>query len=61
MEEEDREVIELVSRREEARRNKKWQEADTIRENLRKRGFVVEDTPLGTRWYRIDESASEGL
>ncbi|WP_369018999.1 cysteine--tRNA ligase [Thermatribacter velox] len=59
MDEEDREVIELVSKREEARKEKKWQEADAIRAILKEKGFVLEDTPLGTRWYRVDESASE--
>ncbi|BER92605.1 MAG: cysteinyl-tRNA synthetase [Candidatus Atribacteria bacterium] len=59
MDEEDREVIELVSKREEARKEKKWQEADAIRAVLKEKGFVLEDTPLGTRWYRVDESAPE--
>lgn len=59
MDEEDREVIELVSKREEARKEKKWQEADAIRAILKEKGFVLEDTPLGTRWYRVDESAPE--
>jgi len=59
MDEEDREVIELVSKREEARKEKKWQEADAIRAILKEKGFVLEDTPLGTRWYRVDESTLE--
>ncbi|MDK2896902.1 MAG: cysteinyl-tRNA synthetase [Candidatus Atribacteria bacterium] len=51
---EDREVIELVYQREQARREKKWEQADIFREKIRSLGYVVEDTPLGSRWYRAE-------
>ncbi|MGC8777452.1 MAG: cysteine--tRNA ligase [Candidatus Caldatribacteriaceae bacterium] len=45
-------VERLVAEREEARRAKNWQRADALREELKRAGYVVEDTPLGARWYR---------
>jgi cysteinyl-tRNA synthetase len=48
----DAEVEELIQRREEARRSRKWSEADAIRGELLTAGIVLEDTPDGTRWKR---------
>lgn len=47
-ESQDPEVSELIRRREEARRAKDWAEADRIREELRKRGLILQDTAAGT-------------
>jgi cysteinyl-tRNA synthetase len=47
-----REAEELVRRREGARKRKDYQTADRLREQLRKMGFVVEDTPAGPRLKR---------
>ena len=44
------EVEELIRRRDEARRGKKWAEADQIRSELRERGIALEDSPGGTLW-----------
>jgi len=44
-----REVSELCGRREEARKNKNWPEADRLRALMLERGYVVEDTPQGAR------------
>ncbi|MFT4249992.1 MAG: cysteine--tRNA ligase [Candidatus Woesearchaeota archaeon] len=41
------EVQELVDKREEARKNKDFSEADRLREEISKRGFVVDDTNEG--------------
>jgi cysteinyl-tRNA synthetase len=41
------EVRKLISQREEARRRKDWKQSDTLREQIRKLGFIVEDTPEG--------------
>lgn len=49
------EVSDLVRRREEARGRKDWAEADRIREELRRRGVVVEDTAAGTVTRRAAE------
>jgi cysteinyl-tRNA synthetase len=40
----------LIRRRDEARREKKWAEADQIRSELRERGIALEDSPGGTLW-----------
>ena len=46
-------VHELVTSREQLRKEGKYAEADLIRKELKdKYGFVVEDTPFGTIWYK---------
>jgi cysteinyl-tRNA synthetase len=44
------ELMKLIREREEARRRKDFATADRLREELLKRGVIVEDTPQGTRW-----------
>jgi len=46
------EIERLVAERAEARRRRDWAEADRIRDLLRSRGVVLEDTPQGTVWRR---------
>lgn len=48
------EVAALITHRDEARRRKDWAEADRIRENLRQRGIILEDTAAGVRWRFAD-------
>jgi len=43
------EVKELVGKREELRREKKWQKADKIRKKVESLGFLIEDTPKGAK------------
>lgn len=43
-------VEEMLKLRENFRREKRWPEADAIRESLQRLGIRVEDTPEGTRW-----------
>lgn len=50
------EVEELVRRRRVARENKKFQEADSLRERLFEMGFRVEDSPDGERVYSTASS-----
>ena len=50
-EHEDPEIEELVNRREEARENKNYVEADRIREILKKRNVVLEDTAYGPLYW----------
>jgi cysteinyl-tRNA synthetase len=46
-----REMIEeLIRKREEARSEKNWQEADRLRAELQDKGIALEDTPRGTLW-----------
>ncbi|MGH7828890.1 MAG: DALR domain-containing protein, partial [Candidatus Binatia bacterium] len=46
----ENEIDEQIRRRDEARRQKKWQEADRIRAALREKGIALEDNPGGTLW-----------
>jgi len=46
------ETMNLILKREMARKNKHWELADSIREQLRKQGIELADTPLGTVWKR---------
>ena len=49
------EAKKLVARREQLRKEKKFDEADVIRKELKdKHGVVVEDTEYGTVWYTAD-------
>jgi cysteinyl-tRNA synthetase len=48
---EDPEIEALVAKREEARERKQYEEADQIRENLKKRNVFLEDTAYGTVYW----------
>ena len=50
----DEDACRLLETRDEARRNKSWDEADRLRHELLERGIKVIDTPEGTRWKRIE-------
>jgi cysteinyl-tRNA synthetase len=45
----DHDVATLVAERDAARAVRDWARADAIRDELTARGFVVEDSPEGTR------------
>jgi cysteinyl-tRNA synthetase len=47
-----REVEAAIADREQHRRERRFAEADAIRDGLRERGIVLEDTPQGVRWHR---------
>jgi len=44
------EIEDLIRKRDRVRKEKRYQEGDRIREELRARGIVLEDTPGGTIW-----------
>jgi cysteinyl-tRNA synthetase len=48
-----KEIEELIRKREEARKRKDWETADRLREEIKKRGYLLEDTPEGVRWRKI--------
>ena len=43
-------LIVKLDERKEARKEKNWQRADEIRDELAKEGIEIEDTENGTRW-----------
>lgn len=47
------EIIELVNKRQEYKKNKEYQKADEIREMIKQKGYVVEDTPKGPRIKKL--------
>ncbi|MGN0519641.1 MAG: cysteine--tRNA ligase, partial [Candidatus Fimenecus sp.] len=48
----DSDIEALIEARQEARKAKKWAEADRIRDELKAQGIVLEDTPQGVKWHR---------
>jgi cysteinyl-tRNA synthetase len=48
----DDEIEGLLTQRVEARKNRDFQEADRIRDLLKEKNIILEDTPQGTRWKR---------
>ena len=46
----DEEIEELIEQRQQARKAKDWATADKIRDDLKERGIILEDTPHGVRW-----------
>ncbi len=53
VQEDDGEIEELIAARTAARAAKNWAESDRIRDELKARGIVVEDTPQGAKWHRV--------
>lgn len=49
---EDAEIEALIEERLAARKAKNWARADEIRDELKSRGIVIEDSAAGTRWRR---------
>lgn len=46
------EIENLITQREEARKNKNWAEADRIRDLLKSKNIVLEDTVSGVKWRK---------
>lgn len=46
------EIEQLIEARLLARKNKEWQKADDIRQQLTNMGIILEDTPQGTTWRK---------
>jgi cysteinyl-tRNA synthetase len=47
------EILELIKKRTDARKNKDFKLSDEIRDNLKEKGIVLEDTQEGVKWKRI--------
>lgn len=48
------EIQELIDKRQEARKNRDFALADKIRDALKARNIILEDTPQGVRWKKVD-------
>ena len=48
----DSEIEALIEQRTAARKAKNWAEADRIRDELKARGIILEDTPQGVKWHK---------
>lgn len=49
---EAQEIEQLIEKRNQARANKDWATADAIRDELKARNIVLEDTPNGVKWHK---------
>lgn len=47
----EQEVEKLIQDRQNARKEKNWALSDKIRDDLKARGIILEDTPQGVRWF----------
>ncbi|MEK6984636.1 MAG: DALR domain-containing protein [Nanoarchaeota archaeon] len=47
------EIKNLIEEREKARKEKDYAKADKVREDLKKKGIILEDTKEGVRWKRV--------
>ena len=47
------EDLKLIKEREKLREEKKWAEADKIRDKLTERGILLDDTAKGTKWKKV--------
>ncbi len=50
----EKEIEELIAAREKARSEKNWPLADSIRDQLKEKNILLEDTPQGVRWKILD-------
>lgn len=50
----EQKIKNLIKEREEARKAKNWKKSDQIRDELREKGVILEDTLEGVRWKKIN-------
>jgi cysteinyl-tRNA synthetase len=46
------EILEMAEQRQQARKEKRWQEADALREKITAAGYEVQDTPQGPKVHK---------
>ncbi len=50
----EEEIWHLIEKRQQARKEKDFATADVIRDQLKEKGIILEDTPQGVRWKKVD-------
>ncbi|MFQ6073742.1 MAG: cysteine--tRNA ligase [Candidatus Bathyarchaeia archaeon] len=55
IEELPKEVERLIRQREDARKRRDWRTADRLREEIKRLGYLLEDTPEGVRWRKMGD------
>ena len=50
----DEEIEKMIAERNDARKAKDFKRADEIRDTLKAKGIVLEDTPQGVKWRKAD-------
>ena len=50
------EIEKLIEQRQQARKDKDWATADKIRDELKSKNIVLEDTPQGVKWRIVNET-----
>jgi len=50
------ELLEALNLRQQARQNKEWEKADSLRDMILERGYTIEDTPSGARLKKSEGS-----
>ncbi|MCD7723042.1 MAG: cysteine--tRNA ligase [Clostridiales bacterium] len=48
----DKDIEEMIEKRQAARKNKDWATADAIRDELKAKGIILKDTPQGVTWTK---------
>lgn len=48
----DQQIEDLIAQRDVARAQRDFARSDALRDELKERGIILEDTPQGTRWKR---------
>ena len=49
----EEEILSLIEKRTQARKDKNYKLADEIRDELKEKGIILEDTQEGVKWKRI--------
>jgi len=50
----EQEIKKLIEDREKARKEKNWEKSDKIRDELKRKGVILEDTTEGVRWKKMN-------
>ena len=49
----DEDIERLIEKRQKARAEKNFELSDKIRDDLKEKGIILEDTPQGVKWRRV--------